>query len=50
MFLLFGVVLFVIVVVCGGKDIHLGHFNALVSTVAAFELCFTNPKVMLSFF
>ena len=45
-FLLFGVVLFVIVVVCGGEDIYFGHCSAfdtfpcsLVSIPAGCHIC-----------
>lgn len=40
--LLFGVVLLVFVVVCGGENIYYGQRSA-------FELCFVNPKIMQFF-
>lgn len=49
-FLLFVVVLFLIVVGYGFEEVHFGHCSSLVKTVAAFELYFTNPKLMLFFF
>ena len=47
----FGRVLFVIVVVCGGEEIYFDHCSTLVNTIiTAFELCFMNPKAILFFF
>ena len=43
-------VVLVVVVVCGVEDIYYGQCSALVNTIAAFELCFVNPKMVQFFF